>query len=78
MARLSEYHVYTPSRRSIYVSLTPPGRGWYEDRQSTWRLTVRAHSRAQALYLAGERIASDGEGLGIVAVRPPDPEAWEV
>lgn len=77
--RLKMYTVYTPSRRSPHVSLRPPGRGWKEDRESSWRYRVRAFSMRQALYLAGNRIKAGGPAeVGIVEIIEPDPAAWEV
>lgn len=77
--RLRVYIVYSPSRRSPHVSLTPPGRGWKEDRESSWRYRVLACSKRQALYLAANRIEAAGPGeVGIVEILEPDPSAWEV
>lgn len=68
---MRRYTMWAPTRGSAYVSRDPPGRGWKEDRRSWCRLTVRAHSVRQALYVAGNWIRADEDGVGIVEVREP-------
>lgn len=71
MSRLTEYVLWAPAWGSPYVSRDPPGRGWKEDRRRWWRLTVRAYSIRQAMFVAGRWIRADEDGPGIVDAREP-------
>lgn len=65
------YLLYSAHPNLAHVTYEAPR--WREQRDSMYRIQVRAHSLRQALFLAGNRIEAEGDGeVGIVEIEPPE------